>query len=421
MTESSTWETRFSFGWLTRWSLTALLAGLALGFAGHYSGRAGFATLAAGANAVGELWIAALQMITLPLAVVLTLAAVANASTKSVGALTLRAILFFVVALLLAGCFALFVTPLLLAPYAVDPAISAALSRVAVPASAAGADSVSVAAGLGGLVPKNIFAAAARGDIFPLLLFAILFGLAVTQLPAEQRLPLSRGLQALARAMLVLVGWLLVVTPLGVFALTYLIALNTGATWFGTLGVYLLLRVGVTLLCVLLLYPVSMLFGRTTLRSFARAVLPAQLVAVSTRSSVAALPALVAGGRQHAGLSVEATDFVLPLSVSLFRIGTVVANPIKLVFLAHVYGITLQPEAVALFLGTEILFTLSASGTPNSGGGAGFRMVPVFLAAGIPIQGLLLLEAVETVPDIFETLANVTGQMCAATVIPRRR
>ena len=73
-----------------------------------------------------------------------------------------------------------------------------------------------------------------------------------------------------------------------------------------------------------------------------------------TASSMAALPALIAGARAHMGLAASATEFVLPLSVSLFRIGTVMANPIKLLFLAHVYGVALRPEIIAMFIATEL-------------------------------------------------------------------
>jgi Na+/H+-dicarboxylate symporter len=144
------------------------------------------------------------------------------------------------------------------------------------------------------------------------------------------------------------------------------------------------------------------------------------VVAVSTRSSLAALPALVSGASAHMGLAGAATDFVLPLSVSLFRIGTVMSNPIKLFFLAHMYGVALRPEIVVLFIATEVVFTLSAAGIPNSGAvGSGTRMIPVFVAAGIPVEGVVMLDAVETIPDIFETLANVTGQMSVATILTR--
>jgi len=404
----------------TTWSLVAMAAGLAFGVAAHGS-AAPLGPMPTLATAVGDLWISALQMVALPLALVLTLAATAGATGDSAKALGARAIIVFVVALATAAFFAIVVMRIALPAVDVPAGAVASLSTIPLTADpAAIAPSTNQSWWLA-IIPRNIFAAAARGDIFPLLLSAIVFGVAVAKLPEEQRASMTRVFSATSQAMMTVVRWLLAATPVGVFALTFIIALRTGTSWASALGVYLLLRIGVTLLCVALLYPISVVLGRTTARAFARAVFPAQVVAVSTRSSLAALPALVAGGGTHIGLAAAATDFVLPLSVSLFRIGTVMANPIKLLFLAHVYGIGLRVETVVLFVLTEVAFSLSAAGIPNSGAaGSGFRMLPVFMAAGIPAEGVVMLDAVETIPDVFETLANVTGQMSVATILTRR-
>jgi Na+/H+-dicarboxylate symporter len=412
---------RSKFLSFTTWSLVAIAAGLAFGVAAHGSSAPLLAPVATLSSAVGDLWVSALQMVALPLALVLTLAATAGATGDSAKALGARAIVVFVLALATAAFFAILVMRAALPAIAVPAGAVASLSSIPLPTDAASTAQPTGQAWWSAIIPRNIFAAAARGDIFPLLLSAIVFGIAVAKLPEEQRGSMTRVFAATSQAMMTVVRWLLAVTPFGVFALTFLIALRTGTSWASALGVYLLLRIGVTLLCVALLYPISIVLGRTTARSFARAVFPAQVVAVSTRSSLAALPALVAGGGTHIGLSAAATDFVLPLSVSLFRIGTVMANPIKLLFLAHVYGIGLRVETIVLFVLTEVAFSLSAAGIPNSGAaGSGFRMLPAFMAAGIPAEGVVMLDAVETIPDIFETLANVTGQMSVATILTRR-
>jgi Na+/H+-dicarboxylate symporter len=405
----------------TTWSLLAFASGLALGIAGHGSSSAFLTFLGTSANAIGELWISALQMIALPLALALTLAATAGATGSSAGSLGARAIILFLVALTLAAVFAALMTRAGLTAVELPSGAVASLPTLPLSADAAAraAQPPSQSWWLA-IIPRNIFAAAARGDIFPLLLCAIVFGIAVAKLPEEHRLPMTRVFSATSQALMTIVKWLLVVTPLGVFALSFLIALRTGTSWASALGVYLLLRVGITLLCAALLYPISVLLGRTTVRAFARAVFPAQVVAVSTRSSLASLPALVSGASAHMGFAGTATDFILPLSVSLFRIGTVMANPIKLLFLAHVYGVALRPEIIAMFVVTEVAFSLSAAGIPNNGAaGGGFRMIPVFVAAGIPAEGVIMLDAVETIPDIFETLTNVTGQMSVATLLTR--
>ena len=420
VTSAAPGRSRRPFLSFTTWSLLAFVGGLTLGIAGHGSSSPSLALLGTTANAIGELWISALQMIALPLALALTLAATAGATGNSAGSMGARALLLFLLALSIAAVFAAAATRAGLTTGNLPAGAVASLPTLPLSADAATNAQPATQSWWLSIIPRNIFAAATRGDIFPLLLCAIVFGIAVAKLPDDQRLPLSRAFSATSHALMIVVRWLLVVTPFGVFALSFLIALRTGTSWASALGAYLVLRVGITLLCVVLLYPISVLLGRTTGRAFARAVFPAQVVALSTRSSLAALPALVAGAKAQIGLAGAATDFILPLSVSLFRIGTVMANPIKLVFLAHVYGVALRPEIVAMFIATEVLFSLSAAGIPNSGGaGGGFRMIPVFVAAGIPVEGVLMLDAVETIPDIFETLANVTGQMSMATLLTR--
>jgi Na+/H+-dicarboxylate symporter len=183
------------------------------------------------------------------------------------------------------------------------------------------------------------------------------------------------------------------------------------------LTVYVAIVSGLILLFTLLLYPVTAVLGRTTVSTFARAVAPAQLVAVSTRSSAAALPALVEGGRRHMRLPASSTSFVLPLSVSLFKVNRSISSLVKLFFLAHIYGVQLRPGAVATFLATEMILSFGTAGVPL--GGMSLKGLPAYFAAGVPVEGVLILDAVETIPDIFKTLLNVTGDMSVATLLSR--
>jgi len=213
------------------------------------------------------------------------------------------------------------------------------------------------------------------------------------------------------------VRWLLAFTPVGVFALSYVLGRETGFEAAGVLGGLILLQCGVMTLFMLLLYPVSAILGRVSISAFARAVAPAQLIALSTRSSIAALPALVEGGRTHLRLPESGTSFVLPLTVSLFKVNRTISACSKLLFLAYVYGVPLTSGKVVAFVAVVVALSFSSVGVPN--GGSAFKTLPAYLAAGLPIEGIILAEAVETIPDIFKTLLNVTGDMSAATLLSR--
>jgi Na+/H+-dicarboxylate symporter len=406
---------------LTIWSLAALGAGLLVGILGHQSGDGRFDSLAALVRPIGDLWIAALQMMVLPLMIAYTLAAIVGARGEGVvGALAGRAVLLFAAMLIAAAIVVLSLAPTIVKLVPADPAALAILKGgTPVPDSAraiAPSPQGSVGSGLSSLLPGNLFEAATRGELLPVLLFTVLLGVAITHLPVEHREPLSRVLKALAEAMLVLVRWILALTPIGVFALTLRFALGTGGQAVGVLGAWALVSSGLLLLCILLLYPVAAALGRTSLPAFARAVAPAQVVAATTRSSIASLPALVQSGRDRLNLPDTATGVVLPLAVSLFKLSQIVMNLTKFVFLAHVCGVALGPAKIAAFLITVMILSFSTAGLPSRGS---VRSIPAYLAAGIPLEAIVFVDAVEAIPDIFQTVLNVTGAMSAATLLSR--
>ena len=402
-------------------SLLALALGIVVGLAERESGSPAVAALRSVLSPVAELWLNALQMSVLPFVLAYLLAAITGvANGRQIGALGARTVAFFIAMLVATGVFTLLVAPLLVGMYDVDAATVAGLTAGAqVPeaareAAAAGASS-SGGAWLPALLPRNLFAAAGRGDLLPLLIFTVLFGLAASRLPDDQRDTIATFATATSRTMMTIVGWVLLFTPIAIFEFALGMATGAGTAVVGMLGAYVALQCGLLLLVTALLYPLTAVAGRTSIGAFARAVLPAQLVAIGTRSSIAALPATITGATTVLRLPATATSFTLPMSVSLYKLNRVVSSPFKLLFLAHVYGIALSTEALVGFLLAVILLSFSSVGLP--GGGAAFKTLPVYLSLGIPIEGLILAEAVETIPDLFKTILNVTANMNAATVL----
>ena len=414
-------RTRGSSITITVWSLIALGLGLGLGALGHGSQAAGFSIFGDVVEPLGQLWVSALQMTVLPLVVVYLLAAIVGAGGEdSLGGLGTRAVGLFIGLLVLAGIFTLVATPPLIAAAAPEPGAFAQLQATTkVPQAArdaAAAGATSVGGWIATLLPSNLFVAATRGDVLSLLLFSVLLALAIRQLPDEQRNPLQTGAESLTAALLILVRWLLVATPIGVFALSYGLGRESGLGALGVLGGLVALQCGLMVAFTLLLYPISAVLGRVSVGAFARAILPAQLVALTTRSSIASLPALVEGAHKLR-LPASATTFVLPLTVSLFKVNRTISSTSKLLFLAHVYGIPLTASTIATFVATVVVMSFSSAGLP--GGGAAFKTLPAYIAAGLPIEGIVLAEAVETIPDIFKTVLNVTGDLSAATLLSR--
>jgi Na+/H+-dicarboxylate symporter len=403
-------------------ALGGLAAGFGLGIVLHGSTDPGVEPVMAVVAAMGQLWVAALRMAALPLVIVLTLAAVVGARREgAIGILGLKTVLLFGGMLLATGLISFVVTAPVLSLYPVDVETASAFVGPApksAPAEAPPRDAPSsLGAWLVGLIPTNVFQAAANGEVLPLLLFTILFGFGVRRLEAGPQELLTRVVRALADAMMVLVGFVLKILPIGVFGLCAAFAYRIGVRVTGVVAVWIVLVSSVLILVTFLLYPFTAVAGRVSIPRFAKAVAPAQVVAMGSRSSLASLPALVAGGQQHLGFPPSATGFVLPLAVASFKLNMVVSGPVKLLFLAHVFQRPLGVHQLAAFLATELILSFSTAGIPSMGT---VRSVPAYLAAGIPLEGVLMLNAVDTIPDIFKTLTNVTADMSAATILSRR-
>ena len=377
---------------------------------GHASGAAGFRALERVVTPVGAAWLAALQFLLLPLILSQLVAAITGAgggAGREVGKLGAQAIALFVAMLFAAGALTFFLAQPLVRLYDAKPAFTTAT------ATTTAAPEASKAEGW----PTNPVEAARKGQILPLLLFAAAFAAAVTRLPDERRAQLAAIFRSIAEAMMTVVRWVLVATPAGVFALTYAAALDAGGGVAGMMGAFIVLVCALLALFVVLLYPFTAIAAKIPMRTFAKAAAPAQLVAVSTLSSLAALPALVQGGVDHLRLPQRFTGFVLPLCVSVFKLNRTISSTAKLVFLAHVYGIPLSATTLVVFMLSVTLLSFGAAGVPN--GGQAFSTLPAYVAAGMPLEGVILLEATSMAPDMLKTVVNVTADMSVAAILSR--
>jgi Na+/H+-dicarboxylate symporter len=287
---------------------------------------------------------------------------------------------------------------------------------VAGPGAAAGSTAPGFAQWLVDLVPQNVFKSAADGVMLPIIVFSVLFGAALARVGAERREPVLRVVQGIADAMQRLVSMILELAPIGVFALAIPLASKLGLSAAGAVLAYIVLVVAITLLVgVLILYPVGIVASGLSPSAFLSFCAPAQAVAFASRSSLAALPAMVESA-ERAELPPIIARFILPLAASVFRVGAAVAIPVGVLFLARLYDVSLSPAQLASVVVTVILTTFAVPGVP---GGSIIAMVPVLVAANLPLEGIGILLAVDTIPDMFRTTENVTGSMVMAAVLRR--
>lgn len=398
-------------------ALIALVLGVLIGAWVAASENEALAEGARIVEGLGALWLNALRMTVIPLIVSLLItgiASVANAATT--GKLASRAVLAFAVMLAVATIYAVIVMPLLLALWPVERELAAAF--VASAGSAVIPDVPPFSQWLSSLAPSNVLAAAASDAILPLVVFAIVFGFAVTRLPEGQRETLTAFFKAIADAMIVIVKWVLLFAPLGVFALALGVGARAGLGATGVLVQYVILVAGMTAGVTVIATLFAIVWGRANPMKFLSAAAPVQALAISTQSSLACLPAMVERCRDALGVSERTVDLVLPMAVTVFRITSTVANLGVAFFVAHVYGL----EPTALQIAAACLVALAVSiGTVGLPGSASFfaSIAPICLALGAPLELLAILIAVEVIPDIFRTVGNVTADMAAAVIVDR--
>lgn len=399
--------------------MLGLALGAVIGLVLAWSGTSLATKVAAMVQPIGKLWLNALQMTVVPLVLALVIIGVTTASdTASSGRTARRALLVFVILLSFGSFFTALAAPALLSLVPRDPALAQALSGPT-EAAAAVAASTSWSDALTAIIPSNAIAAAAQSAMLPLVVFALFFGFALTRIEKPRRDLVVDFFQAIADAMIVIVRWVLWAAPVGVFALVLAVCAQSGLSMVSALGVYILLQCVLYLAVTVMMLPVAVYWGGEGIRKFAAAILPAQVVAASTQSSLASLPAMLEIAQRRLGYSPQVTALVLPMAVSLFRINSPVQYVSAAAFIAWAYGIDLSAAQLATGAALAVIISCGAVGLPGQVSYMATNL-PVTQAMGLPIAPLGLLLAVDTIPDVFATVGNVTADLAATSVVARQ-
>jgi proton glutamate symport protein len=406
---------------MSLWVVAALIFGLIVGAGVEATGSPGLTRSVEAIEPLGGLWLNALRITVIPLVFAMLVTGIVSiADAASTGRLAVRALVVFAIMLVLATIYAILAGLGLLNLWPIDPVAGQALlagipaDSIASVGEAARTDGLQ--AFLNSLAPSNLVKAAADDGVLGVVVFAIAFGFAATRLQPRLRQPLALFFEATAEAVVVIVHWVLLAAPIGVFALALGVGLRAGVGAAGVLGHYIaivcLSQIGV----IILVYLGVLAFGKIRFGRFAQAIAPAQVVAFSTQSSLASLPVMVERARDFLGVSHASAGLVLPLAVAVFRLTSPVANLAVCLYVAQLYGVPLGFGALVAGGVTAIAVSVASVGLP--GQVSFFASVgPICLAMGLPIGVLPLLLAVEVIPDIFRTIGNVTADLGATRII----
>lgn len=265
-----------------------------------------------------------------------------------------------------------------------------------------------------GMIPTNVFQSLNEANILQILVFCLFFGIALSKQSEERRTPIINGVNCIVDSMVWMINKVMIIAPIGVFGL---MAEAVGTFGFGALMVVFklfLVYTAAILIFGFVVYPAIIhVFTKTSAKQFISAMKKPQAVALSTASSMATLPVTMDTVEHELKVRNSTASFVLPLGATINMSGNAIYYGLVAIFFAQLFNIELGIGAYIAIIVTSTLGAVGQAGVP----GPSFLVVAVLLAAGIPIEGLPLLFALDRIFDMIRTALNITGDAACAVIV----
>lgn len=363
---------------------------------------------------LGSLFIHLIKMLVVPLVAVAIVSGAANLGlSPSAGKLGVTTLLFFLVTSALAVMLALAMGHLFQPGVGVD---FSDYQHMFTNEYADKGELPGVVATILGMIPTNVFQSLNEANILQILVFCLFFGIALANQPRDRVKPLVNGINTVVEAFVWMINKVMIIAPLGVFGL---MADAVGTFGFGVLTVVMKLffvYLAAILIYGFVVYPLIIkFFSEMPVSRFLSAMKKAQIVAFSTASSMATLPVTMEVCEEELKVSNTTAAFTLPLGATINMSGNAIYYGLVAVFFAQVFHVDLSLGAYVAIVLTATLGAIGQAGVP----GPSFLVVAVLLAAGIPIEGLPLLFALDRIFDMIRTALNITGDAACAVVVDK--
>ena len=399
--------------------LFAVIAGMLAGTDGQVFGLRFYAVF----DFIGSLFLNALKMLVVPLVVSSIIVGIAGiGSGGAFGRLGLKTLLYYLSTTLFAVLVGLTVVNAV-APGMVDGEPAKHLLGM-------GGDSSAVVAKVSGkgagdlvevflrMVPTNVVAAAADGQMLGLIFFSLLFGFFMTKIEETYAEGMYNFWQGAFQVMMRITDWVMRFAPIGVFGLVAKVVASTGLSAFVPLAWFFVSVLAGLLLHFLVVLPLLLYFvGRVNPLNHFRAMAPALLTAFSTSSSAATLPLTMECVEKNAGVSNRTSSFVLPLGATVNMDGTALYECVAAMFIAQAYGIELGFAQQFTIVLMALVTSIGVAAIPS----ASLVAIAIILAAiGLPVEAIGMILAVDRVLDMCRTSVNIFSDSCGAVIIARR-
>ncbi|MCM2680470.1 dicarboxylate/amino acid:cation symporter [Echinimonas agarilytica] len=383
-----------------------VLAGFVLGaIAGFVLGDASTAL-----KPLGDIFVNAIRMLIVPLVFCTLIVALTSYSGKNLGKIGVKTVGLFLFTAFIASCLGLFVGTMFDLGAGIELTASESVKYKDIP---------TVASVLIDIIPRNPIAAMAEGNILQVLFFAILVGISINVV-GDKAKTLKDTIHGGAEVMFQITRYVMELTPFGVFGL---IAWMVGTFGFDAMLPLAKFVGAIYLACLfhmLVVYGSIVKFiGKTSPIKFFRSIFPAQLVAYSSSSSYGTLPVTTQCVTENLGVSKSYSSFVLPLGATINMDGCGGIYPaIASIFIAQIYGISLDTGDYILIMTTAVLASVGTAGVP----GSAMVMLTVTLnVVGLPLEGIAFIAAIDRIIDMMRTTTNITGDAAVALAIAKHQ
>lgn len=355
----------------------------------------------------GLLFIQSLKLIMVPLVYAsLVTGAVQLGRSMNLGRLGLGSLAYFAVSSTVASVLGL------VAVMAVKPGLW--VSKTVTTTTLVQPDPPTVADLLLRIVPDNPVQAIAEGQMLAIIFMGLLFGLAIGNL-GEKGNPVLQFVESLGAIMTLVTRWVILVSPIGIFALMMKLVVNTGLDTFVPLLVYIAVVMAALMVHAMVVLPtVLVLFAQRSPLALVRQQVSALVTAFSTATSSGALPIVLRSISDPKDYRIA--SFVMPIGTTVNMNGTALYVAGTVAFLAQYYGVVLGPAQYGILIALTVLSAVSAAGIPGS---SLVTMSLALSALGIPLEGIGMIVAVDRFLDMSRTAVNVWGNAVATLVMAR--
>ena len=385
-----------------------LILGLVVGLGASMTGNEILHTVAKTSSPLGQIFINAVKMVVIPLVVSVIFTSIARlGDPKKLGSIGVATLTFYCGTLLPAIVigmsvmfFGLRFIPEIKMPtnvYSQVPELQSAVDFIV------------------SLIPSNPFSAASNGQILPLIVFTALLAAATGTLASEKRKRMVLAAEDFSEALIKLVWWILYLAPLGVFGLVASSTALLGWSLIQSLIVFILcVLIGLFLLLTFVFLPMLIIYVKMNMSTFFKGSFGPASIAFSTTSTAAAIPISLEHTVSKLNVSKQISDLLIPLGASIYRPGSALFQGAAIIFLAHIYGVSLSSSSLGGIIFATFLVSLTVAPVPSSGV---VTMTPALATIGVPVSGLGLILGIDRIPDMMRSCVNLLGQIAATIIV----